>query len=69
MALICNVLFPPVSLCLQTYIFTDGEDEELKKKIGRFYGGDFMAGNKEEHCLNQKKKQYMLEMLEKREKS
>lgn len=39
MALICNV-----SLCLQTYIFTDGEDEELKKKIGRFYGRDFMAG-------------------------
>lgn len=24
-------------LCSQTYIFTDGEDEELKKKIGKFY--------------------------------
>lgn len=31
-------------LCSQTYIFTDGEDEELKKKIGTFYEGDFMLG-------------------------
>lgn len=26
-----------MSLCSQTYIFTDGEDDELKKKIGKFY--------------------------------
>lgn len=31
-------------VCLQTYIFTDGEDEELKKKIGKFYEGHFMLG-------------------------
>lgn len=29
-------------ICFQTYIFTDGEDEELKKKIGKFYEGDFI---------------------------
>lgn len=29
-------------VCLQTYIFTDGEDEELKKKIGKFYEGNFI---------------------------
>lgn len=32
------------SLCSQTFIFTDGEDEELKKKIGKFYEGNFMLG-------------------------
>ena len=31
-------------VCLQTYIFTDGEDEELKKKIGKFHEGDFLLG-------------------------
>lgn len=34
--------FPLV--CSQTYIFTDGEDEELKKKIGKFYDGNVMLG-------------------------
>lgn len=35
------------SLCPQTYIFTDGEDEELKKKIGTFDNeGDFIWGTK-----------------------
>lgn len=33
-------------VCLQTYIFTDGEDEELKKKIGEFH-----VGNRDAHCL------------------
>ena len=35
---------------LQTYIFTDGEDEDLKKKIGEFYEGDFMLGT-ERHVV------------------
>jgi len=26
----------------QTYVFTDGEDEELKRKIGKFYEETFM---------------------------
>lgn len=36
-------------VCPQTYIFTDGEDEELKKKIGEFYEGVFIfcTGNRE----------------------
>lgn len=42
-ALICVVSL----FCPQTYIFTDGEDEELKKKIGEFHEGGFKSGNRE----------------------
>lgn len=42
-ALICVVSL----FCPQTYIFTDGEDEELKKKIGEFHEGGFASGNRE----------------------
>lgn len=38
-------------LCSQTYIFTDGEDEELKKKIGMFYEGNFMLGTERHFVL------------------
>lgn len=38
-------------LCSQTYIFTDGEDEELKKKIGMFYEGNFMLGTESHFVL------------------
>lgn len=41
-------------ICLQTYIFTDGEDEELKKKIGKFNKGDFVFGNRGAHCVKKK---------------
>lgn len=34
---------------LQTYIFTDGEDAELKKKIGKFH-----EGNRDAHCFTRK---------------
>lgn len=34
-----RVIPPPLLVCSQTYIFTDGEDEELKRKIGEFYEG------------------------------
>lgn len=34
-------------VCLQTYIFTDGEDEELKKKIGKFHEGEFYVWDRD----------------------
>lgn len=34
----------------QTHVFTDGEDEGLKKKIGKIYEGNFVLGT-ERHIV------------------
>lgn len=53
--------------CLQTYIFTDGEDEVLKKKIGKFYEGGFMLGTEMhivlEKCLIYEKPNHSLKVI------
>lgn len=46
----------------QTHIFTDGEDEELKKKIGKIYQGNFVVGT-ERHIVKLQRYMFMMRQV------